>query len=320
MVKRVRGTGSNGSSYTPWDHRHGAVTRSRFGDRSRASRANAGGRIAWPPWLRPPVSGQGRLSECPSPSVAARDARHARRRVVPRRDAELRRACASAARPPAERRRRDRPVADARRRPSSRGGAARRGCACRAGLVRLGVGRGDRVAAYLPNIPEALVALLRHRQPRRGLVVVRAGVRAPCGHRPLRADRAGRAAHRRRLPLRRPATSTAEPRSRPSAPRCPTLEATVVVPYLDGAPRPWPRPGRGGVGRPARRSPSRSSSRPVPFDHPLYVLYSSGTTGPAQADRARPRRHPARAPEGARRSTTTSGPATASSGSRRPAG
>ena len=31
---------------------------------------------------------------------------------------------------------------------------------CRAGLQRLGVGRGDRVAAYLPNIPETVVALL----------------------------------------------------------------------------------------------------------------------------------------------------------------
>jgi len=30
----------------------------------------------------------------------------------------------------------------------------------RAGLARLGVGRGDRVVAYLPNIPEALVAFL----------------------------------------------------------------------------------------------------------------------------------------------------------------
>jgi acetoacetyl-CoA synthetase len=30
----------------------------------------------------------------------------------------------------------------------------------RAGLLRLGVGRGDRVAAYLPNIPETLVLLL----------------------------------------------------------------------------------------------------------------------------------------------------------------
>ena len=31
---------------------------------------------------------------------------------------------------------------------------------CRAGLQRLGVGRGDRVAAVLPNIPETLVAFL----------------------------------------------------------------------------------------------------------------------------------------------------------------
>ena len=30
----------------------------------------------------------------------------------------------------------------------------------RAGLERLGVGRGDRVAGYLPNVPEAVVALL----------------------------------------------------------------------------------------------------------------------------------------------------------------
>ncbi|HET8587661.1 MAG TPA: AMP-binding protein, partial [Candidatus Limnocylindria bacterium] len=30
----------------------------------------------------------------------------------------------------------------------------------RAGLQRLGVGKGDRVAAYLPNIPEAVIALL----------------------------------------------------------------------------------------------------------------------------------------------------------------
>src|SRR5690606_28453298 len=31
---------------------------------------------------------------------------------------------------------------------------------CRAGLQRLGVGRGDRVVAYLPNIAETLVAFL----------------------------------------------------------------------------------------------------------------------------------------------------------------
>ena len=70
-----------------------------------------------------------------------------------------------------------------------------------AGLRRLGVGRGDRVAAYLPNIPETLVAFLATAEPRRGLVVVRAGVRHPRGGRPLRADRAEGA--------RSPSTATA---------------------------------------------------------------------------------------------------------------
>src|SRR5258708_31803526 len=31
---------------------------------------------------------------------------------------------------------------------------------CRAGLARLGVRRGDRVAAFLPNVPETIVGLL----------------------------------------------------------------------------------------------------------------------------------------------------------------
>ena len=31
---------------------------------------------------------------------------------------------------------------------------------CAAGLRRLGVGRGDRVAAYMPNVPETVVAFL----------------------------------------------------------------------------------------------------------------------------------------------------------------
>ena len=64
--------------------------------------------------------------------------------------------------------------------------------------------------------------------------------------------------------------------------------------------------------RPSARSPTRwstptTSRRPapppafaqLPFDHPLYILYSSGTTGQAEGDRARRRRHAAPAPQGA---------------------
>ena len=61
----------------------------------------------------------------------------------------------------------------------------------------------------------------------------------------------------------------------------PSLERTVVVPYLD--------PDADLVAASHRRSAGTSCSRPgegaeltfeqVPFDHPLWVLYSSGTTG-----------------------------------------
>ena len=59
----------------------------------------------------------------------------------------------------------------------------------------------------------------------------------------------------------------------------PTLEHTVLVPYLDPdadlAARAAASPGRG---RAAGAGAELAFER-VPFDHPLWVLYSSGTTG-----------------------------------------
>ena len=54
---------------------------------------------------------------------------------------------------------------------------------CRRGLQTLGVGRGDRVVAYAPNIPETLVAFLAAASLGRDVVVVPAGVRDPRGRR-----------------------------------------------------------------------------------------------------------------------------------------
>ena len=90
------------------------------------------------------------------------------------------------------------------RRRAHRGRAPRPGRGARAGLVRLGVGRGDRVAAYLPNIAEALVAFLATASLGAVWSSCAAGVRRPQRRRPLRPDRAEGAARRRRLPLRRP--------------------------------------------------------------------------------------------------------------------
>ena len=67
----------------------------------------------------------------------------------------------------------------------------------------LGVGPGDRVAAYMPNIPETIAAFLATASIGAVWSSVLAGVRRALGRRPLRADRAEGAAGRRRLPLRR---------------------------------------------------------------------------------------------------------------------
>ena len=147
---------------------------------------------------------------------------------------------------------------------------------CRAGLVRLGVRRGDRVAAFLPNIPEAIVALLATASlgaiwsscaPEFGLraVIDRFGQIEPRvlftvdGYRygDRAVDRSGEVAEIRAA--------------------LPSLAATVVLPYLDPAAAavipdavPW-------ANLLAARAPLEFEA--VPFDHPLYILYSSGTTG-----------------------------------------
>jgi len=143
---------------------------------------------------------------------------------------------------------------------------------CRRGLIRLGVGRGDRVVAYLPNGPEAVVALLATASvgavwascpPEFGVrsVVDRFGQLDPVcliaasgyryGAKPV--DRAGEVAQIRAA--------------------LPTVRAVVEVvstgPAIPGA-LGWDE---------LLRDAGPLEFDPVPFDHPLYVLFSSGTTG-----------------------------------------
>ena len=149
-----------------------------------------------------------------------------------------------------------------------------------AGLRELGVGRGDRVVAYMPNIPETLVAFLATASLGAIWSSCSPDFGAAQRRRPLRADRAQGPLLRRRLSLRRQATSTA-PRSSPSSSReMPTLERTVVLPYL--APSPTSRSSTGAITWDDLLAAGEGASlefEQVPFDHPLWVLYSSGTTG-----------------------------------------
>ncbi len=146
-----------------------------------------------------------------------------------------------------------------------------------AGLRRLGVGRGDRVAALLPNIPETVVVFLATASigaiwsscaPEFGTRSVIDRFRQIEPTVLLAADGyqyAGRA-HDRLDAVRQLQDSL------------PSLKHTVVVPYLEKS------QSLSGLNGAVLWDELLLDSvdlavEPVPFEHPLWVLYSSGTTG-----------------------------------------
>ena len=153
-------------------------------------------------------------------------------------------------------------------------------------LQQLGVARGDRVAAYLPNIPQAAIGFLACASlgaiwslcaPDMGVATVRDRFRQIEPKVLIAADGTvygGKVVDRRE-------TVAALLNELPS------LQALVCVPYLDaaGAPGgPFAMPVGAWSGRvlawaDALEAPGRISPVPVPFDHPLWIVYSSGTTG-----------------------------------------
>jgi len=144
----------------------------------------------------------------------------------------------------------------------------------RLGLLRLGVRRGDRVVALAPNCVETLAAFLA--------VASLGAIWSSCS-----PDFGTRAVHDRFGQLE-PSVFLAvdgywyggkafDIRDRVTDLRdqMPTLTATVLLPYLDDA-----AVLAGTVSWSELTAEQRSLGfEPVPFDHPLWVLYSSGTTG-----------------------------------------
>jgi len=143
----------------------------------------------------------------------------------------------------------------------------------RAGLQRLGVGEGDRVVAYMPNIPETLVAFIATAS----LGAIWATCAPEFGPRSV-IDRFAQIEPK--LLLAVPSYGfrdrNVDRRDEVAAIRAglPTLEHVVSVPYGEGGALPdavsW-------SDLLAEDGPLEFD--PVPFDHPLYVLFSSGTTG-----------------------------------------
>ena len=170
-----------------------------------------------------------------------------------------------------------------------RGSCASRSAASGPGCAASASAEGDRVAAYAPNIPETYVLMLATAS----LGAVFSSCAPEFGTRSV-IDRWSRSS--RRCWSRSTATGTATRRSTAARevagdPGRAAVSLEHVVDHRLPARR--RRLGR------ARRGDDPLEFAAVPFDHPLYVLYSLRHHGPAQADRARPRRDPARAPQDA---------------------
>jgi acetoacetyl-CoA synthetase len=137
----------------------------------------------------------------------------------------------------------------------------------RAGLVRLGVGRGDRVAAYAPNIPETYVLMLATAS----LGAVFSSCAPEFGTRSV-TDRWTQIEPKILVAVDgyRYGDKAIDRRGEIAALReaLPSLEHVVTIGYLHGG-GDWDDLGGG--------DPMEFNA--VPFDQPLYVLYSSGTTG-----------------------------------------
>jgi acetoacetyl-CoA synthetase len=149
----------------------------------------------------------------------------------------------------------------------------------RAGLRRLGVGKGDRVVAYLPNIPETVVAFLATAS----LGAIWSSCAPEFGV-PAVVDRLGQITPKVLLAVDgyRYGARTFDHRDDVAAIRRGLGDpVTVTVPYLFAAERSTSR----GSGEyqwddlASRGETEALAFTRVAFDHPLYVLYSSGTTG-----------------------------------------
>ncbi len=134
-----------------------------------------------------------------------------------------------------------------------------------AGLRNLGVGRGDRVAAYLPNIPETVAALLACSS----IGAVWSSAAPEFGARSV-IDRFGQIEPKVLLGIDGYRYGGKDFDRRPQVDEIAEQVGARVVRlgYLDGSG--W-EDGFLGSGT--------LQFEPVPFDHPLWVLYSSGTTG-----------------------------------------
>ena len=145
-------------------------------------------------------------------------------------------------------------------------------------LKSRGVRPGDRVAAYTPNIPEAIVTMLASA----AVGAVFSSCSSDFGLEGA-TDRFGQiepvvlmAADGYHYNGKRQERMQVV---RDMAAAMPSVKSVLVVPFLDEAPDLDGLPGAVLFGDALGAADPATGFEPLPFNHPLYILYSSGTTG-----------------------------------------
>ncbi|WP_150430622.1 acetoacetate--CoA ligase [Dechloromonas sp. CZR5] len=146
-------------------------------------------------------------------------------------------------------------------------------------LIAAGVGEGDRVAGYLPNLPETLVAMLAATS----LGAIWSSASPDFGVQGV-LDRFGQIEPKVLICVDgywyngKPVDCLAK--NAEVVARMPSLLKTVVVPYLNA------QPALDGIADavswndlPPAKEGAEVVIRRVAFDHPLFIMFSSGTTG-----------------------------------------
>ncbi len=147
-----------------------------------------------------------------------------------------------------------------------------------AAMRAIGVEKGDRVGGFLPNIPEAVIAMLAAAS----LGAIWSSCSPDFGATGV-LDRFGQIEPKLLIACDgytyNGKSIDTRDRVRDIVARIPSIRRTVVVPFLNDSPDlsgvpngvAWPE----FLGTPV----ADLSFTPVPFDHPLFIMYSSGTTG-----------------------------------------
>jgi len=145
------------------------------------------------------------------------------------------------------------------------------------GLRELGIGPGDRVAGFVPNVPEAVIAMLATTS----LGAAWTSCSPDFGINGV-LDRFGQVAPRVLFTadgyFYNGKTIDSLAAVRGVLEQLPSVQRVVVIPYVNDAPGPGGLPGAVAF-RDFGRPGTAIEFRRVPFDTPLFVMYSSGTTG-----------------------------------------